>query len=401
MYMKITNINRSFIYVVITAILFKLAFVLITSFYPIIYAGKHPASIFHVAPGSDYGHYLVTSILYFHYGPMEVVNLILKYHYGYEYEVSKAVRLIISPDHLEMSAPTYPALIWYLDYRAGHTLPMAILYIVISIGIVIAWLKWLHDNGMPPIWLLGFSLLPHPMWFMINCGSDLLFFAVFTIFFLCYFSNLDDKRRIYLSYITMILSVLVRPTGVSILLFLIIIPLLNLGQIKGDQKRKTLVFLAVIGLPIVWFFWPYLESVVSSAASWPFFGVVQTDYLSGIYDSLPLFLDVPLSWLSLFGAKTLYICGLRPSYSDVSLVVFLARLGPGIPFLAGLLYLMWNGPKLQKILVIAMLLPLYIGPGQDRYLLPIQPILFYHAWRLIRDSLDFWRRRKSAEYASP
>ena len=199
----------------------------------------------------------------------------------------------------------------------------------------------------------------------------------------------------------MILSVLVRPAGVSILLFLIVIPLLNLSHLKGDQKRKTLVILGVISLPIVWFFWPYLESIVGSAPLWPFFGIIQTDYLSGIYDSLPLLLDVPLSWLSLFGAKTLYIFGLRPSYGDVSSFVWLARFGPGIPFLAGFLYLMWNGPKLQKVLVVTMLLPLYIGPGQDRYLLPIQPILFFHAWRLFRDSLDFWRRRNSAEFTRP
>ena len=372
-----------------TAVLFRIIFVLVTSFQPITNENNYPASIHHISPSSDYGHYKAQSVLYFQFGFMEVIRLISKYHYGSDYEVPREVKDIIAPDHLEMSPPIYPALIWILDYRPGHTLPMAFLYIALSMGIAVAWLKWLQNNGMPILWLLAFALLPHPYWFMINCGSDLLFYGIFTLFFLCYFSKLDNNIRIPLSILAIALAILTRPTGVSLLLFIIIGPLFFQILRNKAQRKKILLGLIIVSLPIFWFFWPYLESVLRGAYRWPFFGIAQPDFIDGIYDDLPIALNMALSWLSLFGAKTLYIFGLRPTYGDVSWIVFLARLAPGIPFLAGFLYLMWRGPKLEKILVLSMLLPLYIGPGQDRYLLPLQPILFFYAWRLFEHLTSF------------
>ena len=129
---------------------------------------------------------------------------------------------------------------------------------------------------------------------------------------------------------------------------------------------------------------PYFLTVVLHSGAWPFFGITQPEYLTGIYRDLPQFIDMPLSWLTLFASKFVYLFGLRPSYGDVSVSVFLLRSMPGLIFLPGFIHLMMRGTTSEKILVLSMLAPVFAGPAQDRYLLLLQPILFYHAWLFSR-----------------
>jgi hypothetical protein len=102
--------------------------------------------------------------------------------------------------------------------------------------------------------------------------------------------------------------------------------------------------------------------------------------MAGIYRDLPQFIDMPLSWLTLFASKFVYVFGLRLSYGDVSLSVFLLRSMPGLIFLPGFIHLMMRGTTSEKILVFSMLAPVFAGPAQDRYLLSLQSLLLYHAW---------------------
>ena len=88
-------------------------------------------------------------------------------------------------------------------------------------------------------------------------------------------------------------------------------------------------------------------------------------------------LDRPLSLISLVGAKILYFVGLRPSFSeDVNILVVLTRAAVGLILLPGILFLFIRGPARVALLVGVFMLPFVFGLSQDRYNLPIQPILF-------------------------
>ena len=123
---------------------------------------------------------------------------------------------------------------------------------------------------------------------------------------------------------------------------------------------------------------------VSSTLRLTYFDVPETEYLAGIYDSLPYWLNLLLSWLSLAGAKILYLVGFRPSYAGTETYIVLLRALPGLIFLPGLIYLFIKGDRSHKFLLALFLLPIVAGASQDRYILPIQPILFlFGAWAYI------------------
>jgi hypothetical protein len=46
---------------------------------------------------------------------------------------------------------------------------------------------------------------------------------------------------------------------------------------------------------------------------------------------------------------------------------------------------MVRGSRSEKLLVLVVIAPILAGPAQDRYLLPIQPLLFFYGWLLYRD----------------
>lgn len=351
-----------------------------TAYFPIPNEGGKKASIFHLAPSSDIGHYLHQDKLYFDIGFIAVFKVIAKVHYGMDYPIDAETRRLVAPDHLQMSPPVFPALIRIFDYRDGHTVPLAIFIIALSIVVAAAWAKWMENKGMPLYLILLFVFFPHSAWFTINLGSDFLFYSTFTLFFLICYSNLPKKNRLILSFIAVLLCVLTRPTGASLIVFFLLDQLFSAPPDKRKRYFLYLAFSLLIMSPAILFLFPYFISVVSGSNDWPFFGIIQLAYLNGIYPGLPDFLDLPLSWLSLFASKTLYMFGLRPSYGEVSILVFLMRSAPGLIFLPGFIHLMWRGNLSEKVLVLSMLAPVFAGPAQDRYLLPLQPLLFYHAW---------------------
>ena len=376
--------TRIFILLLAIIIASRIGLAIVTAYHPITNEIGKPASVNHTAPSSDFNHYLAKSKLYFDVGFIEVLKAVAKINYGMDVEIKDETRFLISPGHLEMSPPVFPALIWIFEYKKGNTLPLAILFIGFSIVVTSVWAKWMEKNGMPLAWILLFVFLPHTAWFTINLGSDLLFYCTFTVFFLVYYSNIEKKKRIAYSFLAMGLCIFTRPTGASLMVFFLVDQFL---AAKPENRRRYLIYLflaLVVMSPAILFLFPYFLSVVNSSMLWPFFGIVQPDYLAGIYENLPRVLDLPLSWLTLFLSKIVYVFGLRPSYGDVSVPVFLFRALPGLIFLPGFLHLMMRGKTSEKVLVLSMLLPVFIGPAQDRYLLPLQPLLIYHAWLLSR-----------------
>ncbi len=380
--------TKVFAILVIVIVVSRIGLAVVTAYFPITNEIGNRASINHPAPSSDLHHYQRLSKLYFDLGFAETLDVIAVYHHDKDIKLRTEARYLISPGHLQLSPPIFPALIWIFDYKKGNTVPLAILFIGFSIVVSIAWAKWMTSKGMPLSWILLFVFLPHSAWFTINLGSDLLFYCTYSIFFFIYFSEIQIKKRLLLSLFAIGLCVLTRPTGASFLLFFLLDQLLSLSP--GNRRRHIfLLSLTLIAMsPAVLFLLPYFYSVVTNSNDWPFFGIFQLDYLNGIYADLPRSLDLVLSWLSLFAGKFIYMFGLRPSYGDISISVFLLRSAPGLIFLPGFIHLMWRGTTSEKVLVLSMLAPVMAGPAQDRYLLPLQPLFLYHAWLLAQPLHD-------------
>jgi hypothetical protein len=380
---KALNPNHArFAFMVAVAVIAFIA--VISSWSPIPNERGLPASPLHLAPSSDIEFYLKGAETYFTDASPGFSRIIDSVITGFFQDGEDGSSNFSS---MQIAPPVFPLLLKLFDYRQGNTLPLALVFIAISLLISGVWINILWQNGFPRITLIAFIFLPHIAWFTINLGSDLLLALWFALFYRFYMVQGGGSRKLLIGMVIAICAVLTRPTGISLLVFL------ALDQIAftwRNNPRSALIILAFFGalaIPLAGTFFPYFLGVLEGANSWPFYGITQTNYLKGIFSSLPAWLDISVSWISLLAAKLFYAFGFRPSYGDTSLILVMVRTAPGIPFLVGFVYLLFKGQTSDKILTSAVFLPILAGPAQDRYLLPIQPVLFLYFCRAI---IEYW-----------
>ena len=130
--------------------------------------------------------------------------------------------------------------------------------------------------------------------------------------------------------------------------------------------------------------------VQESTAFLSYWGLFPEQYSEGLFPNLPLLLDQVISNGALIVSKLIYASGLRPSYSDTStLFVFLRGMG-GILILPGIFYCFYRGSWLERVLLFGFLFPLLITVAQERYLLPIAPLLLLYGgifWKDLYQSI--------------
>ncbi len=166
-----------------------------------------------------------------------------------------------------------------------------------------------------------------------------------------------------------------------------------------DVRRSVLVLalLVVFGL----YLYPYFLTEMQKAGGvLSYFGYTPSEYVSGILPGFPGWIDRPLSWAALVGAKLVYFVGLRPSDGVTDTLFVIARGGAGVILLPGILYLFWAGRRREMVLIALYCLPILLGPAQDKYYLPIYPILFLYGVRFydgVWRTLSMSRRRQPTQ----
>ncbi len=327
-----------------------------------------PISPLNVSPGIDFAFYDMTRDLLFNGSMSDIVESIGR---AFDPDLDPSAPGIVYP-----AAPVFPLILGVFSYGPGNTLPLAIFYFVLGFGLSAGWLWWLHRKGVPSVWLVAFALLPNPIWLTLNVSTDLLFAALVGLFYWAYFRG--QSARIWLALGVAVIAALTRPNGVILLIF--IVAALFLGTTDLPKRiRLQVIALAAIPIPLlILFFLPELKSFTGEPAR--YFGATQSEYLAGVFNTLPIFADRALSFLSLVGAKLLYFSGLRPSYGDTDPFLVLIRAAPGLIFLPGLIYMLIWGGREHRLLLVIYLAPVMIGASQDRYNFPIQPLLFYFGY---------------------
>lgn len=292
--------------------------------------------------------------------------------------------LRMSPETRGMLAgPVFPLLLHLFKYENGNSWPLAVVFLTGSIGLVAFWLRWLWQKEVPFVWLIVFAILPNPVFYMICVGTELPFCLLFSGFFYFYFKDTPRTRDTFCWVVFLFLSLLTRPNAVAILIFVIVDQYIkSKGQVIRRSFYITEVFLSMFALfAFGGFFYPYFISVSELAYTFSYFNVPIYAYWDGLFHFLPGGLDKLVSLGALFVAKVLYFMGLRPSYSDVSPLYVLVRSLPGFILLPGTIYLFMQGEFRHRLLGAFFIIPILMVAAQDRYNLPIQPILFYYGYK--------------------
>lgn len=276
------------------------------------------------------------------------------------------------------AGPLFPTLLYLFRYESGNSWPLASLYLIGSICLVLLWLEWLYGQGISWIWLIVFALIPNPIYFMLSVGTDLPFSILCALFFFAYCKTRWTKKDVYIWMTALLLLPLTRPNGISMLLFVITDLVVRDRHQRSFKKMVFCLFLGVAVLMLGLFFGSYFLTVSKNALAKTFFGVPAYQFVEGVLPILPEWLDQICSLVLLLLAKILYFLGLRPSYSGVSLFYVVIRAVPGLVLLPGLVYLFWKGRARHKMLLAFFLLPILMVGAQDRYNMPIQPLLFFY-----------------------
>jgi hypothetical protein len=304
--------------------------------------------------------------------------------------------------HQEGGIPVFPLMLIVTNYAEGNTLPLALVFLALSVGTLFLWLKWLHEQGVAPFFLLGFALLPNPVWFMLNTSSDLPFTFMVAVFYLTYFRNNWSRLDVIIWVTAMVLLPLTRAAGYSIVLFVFLDLLF-----RNYPARLKLTSLALTGVLVLLFgvvLYPDFITVVGQHgggdSAYRYFNLTRLEYFGGLFDQLPVVLDKTLSWLFLLGAKLLYFVGLRPSYGDTSMWMVVVRGAAGLILLPGLVWLALKADNRNRLFMAAMVGPVMLGASQDRYNLPIMPILFFYGWLFVAPAWNryFSQKAPAAEH---
>jgi hypothetical protein len=358
---------------ILVAVAARIAVFCISMLWPISNEAQVPVSPLHIQAYLDFAFYLASLEQYRSLSVMELLDLFVAF---YQRPFTEQFGHIIA-------GPVFPVLVGTFDYRANNTLPLGIFYLILSCLLSFLWLGYLKSNGVGVFWLVLLALAPNPIWFTLIISPDIVFATLIAFFFFFYFrdnrSSLDGFFWIF--FLLMIL--LTRPNGYSILLFV----LADFGYrvIRGDKGSipGTIIFSFLVALFALYLYPYFITEARKTVADAVFFGITTGEYRAGLFASLPGFLDIIVSWLMLAGAKTLYFVGLRPSYGDTSLWLVLLRAGAGFILLPGIVMAVFKAPRREQLFLVIFFLPIFFGPTQDRYNLPLFAILFRYgsiAW---------------------
>ena len=355
---------------VLVAVLFRVAAFVIAILLPVPNERGEPVSPL-LPPGYFDFEFYLNSLRRYASDPQGILQDFLRFYSTTELRFAHIV-----------AGPVFPALIGITGFSAGYFLPLALIYVAMSAALATAWLYWLRAEGLRKTWLLLFAVLPQPVWFMLVVSPDLLFAAEFALFFLAYFSTQPTSRTWIVWTVALLLMVATRPNSFSVLLF---VAAQTAWSVVARPQRMHLLRLVGIGILLIasaLYLYPYfLAEMGKAGTALTYFGRTPNEYLSGLFPFVPAFLDVPASALVLLGAKAIYFVGLRPSYGVTEPLLVLARATPGLVLLPGFVYLFFKASRSLRLLVALYCLPFLVGPAQDRYYLPIYPVLFLYGAR--------------------
>ena len=290
-----------------------------------------------------------------------------------------------------ISPPIFPLMIHVFNYNnSGSSIPLSLFYLVISIAMSLIWMRYFSMNKIGNYGLITYIFIPMPMWYMLNISTDLLFAFLFSIFFISYFNTEKLKFNTSIWIAALILMVLTRANGFTIVAFVF----LDYLFIKNNIPKASLAILVSLCLSIFIYYdlYDHFLQFIRSSLDLGYYGIPYNQYISGLNIFTLETADKVISWFLLVIAKILYYLGVRPSYGDTALSLVIIKSIFGLFFLIGLFGMFYYKAYRVLLLLLIFSLPVLMGASQDRYNLPIQPLLFYYGWILLNRCKDADKR---------
>jgi hypothetical protein len=288
--------------------------------------------------------------------------------------------------------PLLPWLLHASSYPA-HPWGLASAYLLMSALLVFGWALHYRRAGVSLLWQYALLAMPLVAYYSLLISTDLLFAVV--VF--CLYSLLKRcraSRTVHaLAVGTLVVGLLIRPNALALA------PAVAWSLVRDRRgDASALALLGALGAVVAFFtlyYAPYFLAYKSASSSITYWGVEQSRYMSGLFGALPQWLDQGLSRVLLALSKIVYASGLRPSYSGTPLAFVFLRAITAVWLLPGLWRSLARGSPFERVLILCFLFPFMLGASQERYLVPIAPLLFLHGV-LFWKELPAWRRLRTS-----
>ena len=289
--------------------------------------------------------------------------------------------------------PVLPWLLNVFDYST-HSLPLASVYLIASALLVFGWVVYYRTKKVSVWGQLALIAFPLLLWYSLAISTELPM-AVGLFMFYC--GALTIPRWPFWGFAcaisAFIIMLLIRPNSLSLFPVMLLVIFLNRDLMSKWCAAAIVVLTGTLFMYFVVYYAPYFFHVKGSALALTYWELTQEQYFDGLFPNLPLLVNQAISNVVLIVSKIIYASGLRPSYSDVPLLFVLLRAISGILILPGIFYCFYRGSWLEKVLLLGFLLPLVVTVAQERYLLPIAPLLLLFGGMFWKD-LYLWVRRR-------
>ena len=281
--------------------------------------------------------------------------------------------------------PFLPWLLNVFDYST-HSLALASVYLIASALLVFGWVLYYRTKKVSVWGQLALIAFPLLLWYSLAISTELpMSIAVFMFFF----GALTIRRSPFWGFActlsAFILMLLIRPNSLSMFPVMLLVIFLNRDLMSKWCTAAVVMLTGTFFMYFVVYYAPYFFMVKESALAISYWELYPEQYLEGLFPNLPLFVNQVISNCALIGSKLIYATGLRPSYSDAPALFVLLRSISGIWILPGIFYCFYLGSWLERVLLLGFLLPLLLTVAQERYLLPIAPLLLLYGGMFWKD----------------
>lgn len=281
--------------------------------------------------------------------------------------------------------PLFPWLLNILNYPK-QPVALASVYLIASALLVFGWALYYRAREVSLWGQLALIAFPLLLWYSLVLSTELPMSIALFMFF-C--GGLASPRRpfggISCALIGFILMLLIRPNSLSLFPAILALLFFNREVMSKWCVLAVVILTTSIFAYFVVYYAPYFLMVQKSSLVISYWGLFPQQYSEGLFPNLSPLLDQIISNGALIISKLIYASGLRPSYSDVpAIFVFMRGMG-GILIFPGIFYCFYRGSWLERILLFGFLFPLLITVAQERYLLPIAPLLLLYGATFWKD----------------
>ena len=274
--------------------------------------------------------------------------------------------------------PMFPWLLKISDYA---TLPMVLAsgYLIASALLVFGWVLYYRAREVSLWGQLALIAYPLLLWYSLAISTELpMSVALFMFFCGALLIPRSPGMGLACSLIAFILMLLIRPNSLTMFPAMLFVLFINRGFMSKWFAASLVMLTTLIFMYFAIYYAPYFLSVKDAALGITYWGLSPPQYSEGLFPNLPLLINKVVSNGALIGSKFIYASGLRPSYSDTSALFVSFRAISGILILPGIFYCLYRGSWFERILILGFVLPLILTVAQERYLLPIAPLLLLY-----------------------